>query len=231
MTRGELKTTVRTNLADAAITFYSENDLDDSIQDAYDDIVAMSKCILKKVTSLTFEPYLSYYDFSEFGIADYMGTVAIFNNTTKRWLVDDCSLKDFDRMRRDWEKWTGQPQFWAPSDPERIAIVPKSTGTITSGAFSQIAFTDDYYISSITGTGTFDLYYWAIAPTLTSDSDTFLISSNMQVLLEYYVTGDLIEQATEYTKALGWWTKYYPTLEDYTERVSRINKSDLLLRV
>lgn len=213
MTRGDIKTNIRTNLADAGVTFYSEDDLNDSIQDAYDDIACLSQCILKKVTlNWSVVANLVYIDHKiDQSITDYMGVVAIFNNNTNFWLRDDCSLKDLDRVRRDWENWTGQPQFWCPSDPQRVVVAPHFlTGTTT---------------------GTYDLYYWGLAPTLSSDSDTFLIAADMQQLLEFYVTGDLLEQAQEYKKALGWLTKYYPVIQDYKERVERINKADLLLRV
>lgn len=230
MIRSDIKTNVRINLADSGVTFYSDDDLNDSIQDAYDDISILTRCILKRIT-LNFTSYLTYYNFKDdYGLSDYLGTTAIFNNLTNRWLIDDCSLRDFDRIRRDWENWTGSSQFWAPSDPLRIAIVPKYTGSSVSGAFNSNAFTNAYFIGSTT-LGTFDLYYWATAPTLSTDTDTFLIAADMQDLVEFYVTGDLIEQAQEYTKAAIWWTKYFAQIVIYKDRVSRINKSDLLLRV
>lgn len=209
-TRGQLKLTIRTNLDDAGVTFYSETDLDDSFQDCYEDITCLSQCIVKSVT-LSWVADLSYLNFvSDYGLIDYLAATAIFNYNTNRWLRDDLNLRDFDKLRTDWELWSGTPQFWATCDPLHIAIAPKYSTDVS---------------------GTFKLVYWALAPVLSSDSDTLLVSSDVQSLFEFYVTADLLEQAQEYSKASEFWQKYYTSLEEYSNRVKRINKSDLLLRI
>ena len=97
-TRGQIKNTVRVNLDDLGVTFFSEDDLNDSLQDAYDDIVCLSRCIVKRV-EINWIENLSYYDFAgELGITDYLATVAIFNQVTNRWLRDDLTVRDFDRI-------------------------------------------------------------------------------------------------------------------------------------
>lgn len=235
-TRGQIKTTVRNNLDDSGVSFYSDDDLNDSLQDAYDDIACLSQCIVKTIV-LQWIGDLSYYNFVEdFGITDYMATTAIFNYTTNVWLRDDLNLRDFDKIRRDWETWTGSPQFWAPSDPLHIAIAPRETtgGVSVGGAFNGSAFLPTAFFTNSAAsasTQTFKLYYWAQAPDLASDSSTFLIASDVQDLLEFYTTADLLEQAEEFTKASEYWSKYFEGLVDYSTRVKRNNKSDLLLRV
>lgn len=232
-TRGQIKATVRANLDDAGVTFFSEVDLDEALQDAYDDIVCISQCICKSVT-LNWVGGLTYYDFvNDLAVTDYLATVAIFNTSTNRWLRDDLNLRDFDRLRRDWELWIGAPQFWATSDPKHIAIAPKyAGGTATAGAFAITAFSNAFFIGSgSTNLGTFRLLYWATAPALVSDSNTFLTASDVQNLFEFYATADQLESAEEYSKAAEYWEKYYNSLMEYSERVKRINKSDLLLRV
>lgn len=233
-TRAQIKADVQSNLTDLNLNYFSEADLNDSIQDAYDDIVILTQCIQKKIT-LDWISNLSYYNFNNLGVIDYMGTIAVFNNVTNLWLRDDLSLKDFDRIRRDWELWIGTPIFWAPSDPKHIAIsakylLPASTGgAFFGGAFYGGAF---FTGSSTTVTlGTFILYYWAQAPVLASDSDTFLIASDMDQLLTQYVTADLLEQAQEYTKADGYWKSYFNNIDSYADRVKRNVKADLLLRI
>lgn len=230
MTRLQVKNNVRVNLADAAVSFYSEDDLNDSLQDAYDDIAILTQCINKEVT-LTWPNEIGYLDFlNNFGVDDYLGTVGLFNNTNNRWLSDNLSIRDLDRLRRDWEKWLGTPLFWAPVNFQKIAICPKYTGTVVDGAFFGGAFSDAFYIGSST-LGTFKLAYWATAPVLVNDSSTFLIATDMQTLLEFYCTADLLEQAQEYVKAGAFWLKYYRDVLTYKERVHAINRSDLLMRV
>jgi hypothetical protein len=233
MTRGQLKTILRFNLADIGVTFYSDENLNDSIQDAYDDVACLCKCITKSVT-LSWIPNLSYYDFVvDCNVSDYMGTIGIFNNVTNRWLRDDLTLRHFDGLRIDWENWSGTPEFWTSSDPKRIAIAAKYPGSASrTGAFASDRFTTAFFVdSAVTSVGTFSLLYCAVAPTLTADTDTPLIATDMQYLLEYYVTADMLETAEEFIKAQDYWNKYYSDVEAYAERVKRNNTSDLLLRL
>lgn len=231
-TRGQIKADIQDNLSDLSLNFYSDDDLNQSIQDAYDDVGILTQCIQSKVT-LNWLSNLSYYNFQSLGVTDYLGTIAIFNNVTNLWLRDDLNLKDFDRIRRDWEIWIGTPQFWAPSDPNNIAIAAKYlAGGNNNGAFDPQSFSNAFYIDSTYGTlGSFILYYFTLAPVLVSDTDTFLIASDMQTLITNYCTADLLEQAQEYSKAGTYWTKYFSDIEDYADRVKRNNKSDLLLRI
>lgn len=212
MNLGQIKTSVRTNLNDNGVTFWTDTDFNDSFQDAYDDVVCLSQCVVKS-TTLSWIANLSYYDVVvDCGVLDYLATVAIFNYATNRWLRDDLNLRDFDKFRKDWETWSGTPQFWASSDFSRIAVAPK-------------------YITSIPTPGTFKLVYWTTAPVLFTDGDNFLMASDAQTLLEYYVSADMLEQAQEFSKAAEYWEKYYTDLEEYSDRVKCNNRSDLLLRV
>lgn len=235
ITRAEIKAAVQTNLTDLNINFYSDEDLNNSIQDAYDDIVILTQCIQKRVT-LPWISNLSYYNFrGRFQITDYLGTIAIFNNVSNLWLRDDLSLRDFDRIRRDWENWIGTVMFWAPSDPDNIGVCPKMLNSaITYGAFDAGSFDNDaYYInnSSQSNLGSFVLYYWATAPMLVSDNDTFLMASDQNSTLIQYATADLLEQAQEFNKAGSYWGYYFGNIAEYADRVKRDCKSDLLLRI
>lgn len=229
MTRGQIKTIVSTNLADNQI-FSDSTDLEDSIQDAYDDIAFLTKCIVYTAT-VNWVPNLSYYDFVELGVSSYLGCLAIFNNVNNQWLRDDLSLRDFDNLRTDWEIAIGTPEFWAPSDPKRVAINRKYSGSAVNGAFNASAFTNAYYIGDNGGLGNFTLYYWATAPTLSSDSSTFLIALDVQNLLEFYATADQLEDALEFEKASVYWKKYYSGIDEYAKRVRNSAHADLLLRV
>jgi hypothetical protein len=244
-TRAQIKGDIQTNLTDLNINFYSDTDLNNSVQDAYDDIVSLTQCIQKQVT-LPWKSKLSYYNHKKLLVSDYLGTIAIFNNVTNQWLRDDLSLKDFDRIRRDWETWIGTPLFWAPSDPDNIAVCPKYVGAdpipvppiIVPGVFDDDSYFNSFVIEQaipqppiLPDIGTYTLYYWATAPVLTSDSDTFLIADDKETLLSQYSTADLLEQAQEFNKAGSFWQPYTQDIEDYADRVKRNCKADLLLRV
>ena len=232
-TRGQLKTTIRTNLDDAGVSFYSDDDLNDSLQDAYDDVVCMSQCVTRTVV-LDWISQLTYINFnSDYGLNDYLATVAIFNYATNRWLRDDLTLRDLDRLRRDWELWIGTPQFWCSSDPQHIAIAPKylSDGANNTVAFNPLAFSSAFFVGSVGTLGKFKLVYWSQAPALVSDLSTFLTASDVQNMFEFYCTADMLEGAEEFSKASEYWEKYYNSLIEYSSRVKRNNKHDLLLRV
>lgn len=229
-TRGVIKSIVRTNLNDNGITFWSDSDLNDSIQDAYDDIVCLSQCIPKTAT-FKWIGQLTYYDaIQDLGLTDYLSTVAIFNYSTNLWLRDDLNLRDLDRLRRDWECWIGTPQFWVSTSPRHFAIAPKYPTQRSNGAFSAPAFSEAFYIGS-NSLNSFKILYWATAPILTGDSSTLLTASDVQNMFEFYVTADMLEQAQEFSKAAEFWGKYYDSLTEYSQRVKANNKSDLLLRV
>lgn len=209
-TRASLRDVIQVNLAEKGLStgFFSVDELNESIQDAYNEVVAKSYCLIKN-TTLNFVNDTNYYAFLSLGVADYMGTVGIFNNNTNRWLFDNITARDLDRLRRDWETWYGQPLFWCQHSLKYIIITPKL----------------------LTATGNFKLHYYAFAPTLTSDSDTFLIADDMQTLLELYCTADLLETAEEASKAIIWWDQYFGNLNKYKTRCIDQARSDLLFRV
>lgn len=206
MTFGEIKNNVRSNLADAGVVLYSEDNLSESLQDGYDDVAFQTHCIIKKRTDIDFQ--ISPYIDLTFFIEDYLTTTAIFNNNTKRWLLDCLTVRDFDKIRDDWELWTGSPLFWAQVNFQLNALVP-------------------YYVALPLFKP--DIYYAATAPTITSDSDSPLIASDFQNLLEHYVTADLLEQDEEFVKAGEFWQLYVEQVPEYRNRVKRLAKRDLLL--
>ncbi len=229
MTRGQIKNTIRENLSDLNSVRFTDDDLNESLQDAYDDIAALTQCFTKS-TTLNWEGGLAYYDFKSLGVGDYLGTTAIFNHVTNMFLCDDMSTRNFDQLRRDWETWNGSPQYWSPVSPSRIAIAPHYVPTTGGGAFNPYAFSNAYYIGS-GSLGIFDLYYYATAPVLTSDNQVPLIATDVHDLFEFYVTADMHEQDEQYVKADDFWAKYYEGVDEYKDRVKRINKTDLLMRV
>lgn len=208
MTFGQIKARVAGNLADANTTFYSEEDLIDSLQDGYDDIAFQAKCIIKKAIDIPFR-VSPYYDFSLY-IPDFLQLTAIFNNNTNCFLDDNLSLRDFDKLRSDWELWVGTPQWWCPADLRMNVILPFYS-TIPSQSM--------------------DVYYNAMAPVITDDSETPLIAGDMQKLLEWYCTGDLLEQAEEFTKASAYFSQYNSVLAEYKERCQLAARRDLLITI
>jgi|GEM_PF-4472745 len=224
MTRSQLRANVRANLSDAGITFYQDADINSSLQDAYNDIASKCRCIVNNVT-LNFLSQVNYYDFlagnpdplngglpKNTPVTDFLGVIAIFNNNTNLWLRDDLNKRDFDKIRIDWELWTGQSQYWAPISLKYIAVAPRLQE----------------------GSGTFELWYWGKAPIWTDEDDLVtepLVASDMQTLFEYFATADLLESAEEPIKAMTWWEKYFSNRESYKQRCVDNARADLLQRI
>jgi len=224
MTRSQLRANVRANLSDAGITFYQDADINASLQDAYNDICAKCQCLVKSV-DLNFLSQTVYYDFLNGNpdplnsglpknqpVSDFLGTIAIFNNNSNLWLRDDLNKRDFDKIRIDWELWTGQSQYWCPISLKYIAVAPRLQQ----------------------GVGTFTLWYWATAPILTDEDDLvteMLVAQDVQTMFEYFATFDLLVSAEEIGKATVWFEKYLSNREEYKERCRDNARADLLQRI
>jgi len=202
MTRDQIAANVLENLQSSGIDYYNSDDVNNAIQDGYDDVAIVTGCIQKSVNINVANT--CYYDMLSL-ISDFFAIVAAYNNTTLRWILFD-NLKVFDTVRIDWETWGGiQPMFGSIANFRYIALVP-----ILAAA-----------------SGTITIYYRATAPTL-AFSDTPLIHVDEQVLLEWYATGDLFDQAQEFVKAEIWWDKYFKGLISYRERIGKLALSDYL---
>lgn len=210
MTIGKIKELTRSNLFDAGVTFWAAEDLDDSVQDGYDDVAFQTQCIVKRLNGFPWLDKVGYINFkTRYNVNNYMGTTAIFNNNTNMWLRDDVVVRHFDQLRRDWEVWCGQPQFWAPVSNEYIVVVPRMPQA----------------------TGSFDLIYWEAAPVILDDTHVPLIATDMQGLLELYSTADMLEQAQEYVKASKWWDQYQSGITEYSKRTKNLARKDQLLTI
>ena len=216
----DIKTNIKQNLGNS--DFYPDIDIDDSVQDAYDEIVMLSQCIVKK-TTLPFISNLTYYNFRDatnfptIYVADLMAVTAIFSNVTNLWLRDSKTLKDLDKERLDFENWLGNAILWTPTnDYRRYTIMPKQ----------------------VIASGTFDLYYWSKAPVVVN-SEAPLIPTDFQNLIELYSTADLLESAEEFSKASNFWNEFYGISKGQQtfdagiyalcQRTKNLAKSDLLM--
>jgi len=208
-TLAQIRANVEANLNDNQV-FFEQTSVNASIQDAYNEVAAKCRCIIKS-TNLAQQANKPYYAPLALGVTDYMGVIGIYNNDTSFWLRDDISLRDFDRIRRDWEIWAGEPQFWAPHSLAYFAVTPN--------------------LSQVTGANTFTLWYWGTAPSLSTDASVPLIAADMQSLLEDYATADQLEAAEEVSKAQPYWQRYMMRREQYKERCIKSAKYDLLMRL
>lgn len=209
---GQLRTNVYQSLGDTGQTLYTPSDINASIQDAYNEVAAKTTNIVKTATGLNWSTATKgvYFDFvTDFGITDFMSVISIFDYNSNQYLNDVLSYRDLNRVRPDWELWRGNPQYWVPHSLKYTIICPVLSSP----------------------TGTFDLTYYASAPTLSNDSSIPLIATDMQAMLEEYATADLLESMEEFRKAVIWWNEYYEDLSLYKQRCHNLAKLNFLPRV
>ena len=178
---------VRSNLNDLGVTFYTQTDILDSVQDSCDQVTIRSG-LIEATFDVPFQAQVGYYDLSAV-IGNFYTVTQIYNNQTRQWLTP-LTTSDYDSMRDDWELWNGAPQFFTPIDYKRVVVVPRPPAT----------------------NGSMKVYYKAISPTLTP-ATTLPFPANVTRVPEHYATADLLEQAREYGKAKVAWDASNEMLE------------------
>lgn len=179
MNRTQIATNVQRNLDDLSANFYNlDSDIVPAIQDGYDLIAALCETI-ESSSPISFVAGRAFYDFKTL-IPTYLRIFGIYNNNTNRWM-EPVSLLDLCAMRHDWECCAGEPYCFLPIDWRTVALFP------------QIA----------SATGTMTVLYKATADTLGVNNEPQLPFGEHNAL-ENYATGDLLDQAQEFSKALDY---------------------------
>lgn len=190
MTKEQIITRTRDELADNGVTYYSSDDLFDSFDDGYEE-VALYTGVIEKYTTLPLIDDTVYYNLYE-SINDYIRPFAIYNPDINDWM----SHKDhsyFRKIRADWERATGSSEFYSFMDFQRIAVFPhKSTANGTE----------------------LEVFYKARPVKPVSLDTTPEIPEQFQVVLQFYMMSDLFAQATEWTKANIYFQKYFEKLNE-----------------
>lgn len=205
MTRDEIAQNVATNLNSSGYSFFSGDDINASIQDAYDDLSTYCGQIEKSKT-VAYQSKLVYYDFSSL-ISDFYAVTAIYDYNKKRWLIDN-STQALDQVRWDWENWSGGSIWFIPHDPKLVALCPRQDVAV----------------------GNMEVFYRAKADTL-SGTSVPKIKSDAVKALEFYATGDLLESAKEYAKADVWLNQYLEVRERYKSDVKTLSAADRIIMI
>ncbi len=168
--------------------YYDTQAINDSVQDGLDELCAFSGCVYKSA-NLPFTQYTTYYDLLTL-LPDYIGVVAVWNNTIRRWMFPQ-SLKKFNQVRIDWDNAYGTPYYFSPINHRYMAI---------------------YMKPSVANYGQMFVFYRASAPVL-SDISILPVPDEHLIALESYSTVDLWEQAQEWGKAQEQFKTYVSQLE------------------
>lgn len=202
-TRDQIASKILENLENVGASFFTSTDVNNSIQDAYDDITCYCGQI-EKSALVSLQANLSYYDLSTL-ISDYLAVTAIYNYTTSKWL-ENIGRPELDLKRWDWELWEGNLQWFFPLDVKYIGVCPRVNAT----------------------TGTMEVFYRAKANTLSASSVPFILKDYSK-LIEFYATGDLLESIKEFVKADIWLSQYLELRERYKIANKQLANADRIL--
>jgi hypothetical protein len=202
MTRDQLTVNIANTLKDAGLSFFTSTDINNAIQDGYDEISAFCHQI-DATGNITLVVNKTYYNVPTL-LSDFLTVVAVYNNNTKRWL-DPTSPRILRDTRWDWENWIGEPKFFFPHSWEYIGIAPKP-GILSANP-------------------TLTLFYRAQADTLASSSIPKL-NTNYNRLIESYAVFDLLTQAREYKKAQSFYKDYIAGIKEYKCETKSFASSD-----
>lgn len=204
----DIKGRVRTNLDDAGVTFYTDVDITDSIQETYNEVVILTES-MECMREISFQDSLVYYDLSAL-IPDYFRPLAIYNKNNKRWL-DFKDISYVQQIRHDWELAQGQPEIFMLMDFRYIALFPRLE----------------------TASGSMEIFYKAKANVLRDTSVPVLPDGNT-IVLEEGATADLLEQKEEFTKAGMYFSNYmdkiykirtHVNMRPFPDRVSEMREA------
>ncbi len=170
--------------------YYQEQDVNDSLQDGVSEVCAFSGCIYK-TAALPFTAHTTYYDMLTL-LPDYIGVVALWNDTIRRWMFP-TSIKKLNQQRIDWDVAYGTPYYFVPINHRYVAIWLKP---------------------SVPNYGRMFVFYRAAAPTLT-DQEPIPIPDEHITALELYSITDLWEQAQE-------WGKAAESMKDYLDNLNNL---------
>jgi hypothetical protein len=183
---------VQTDLFEAGLKWFSQDDIFAAIQSACDKVNAL----LGLIDHTTFIPQIGspYYDFRQ--IPDFMYVTGIYNPSTLLWL-EGMSYRMMKAVYQTYLAF-GNPQYYNIADFYRLTIWPFNT--VGSGVLFVVykAIYPKIFIPGPNYNG--DGYYnWDHIP--------LLPYSIAKQVLEYFAVADLMEQAREFSKAKLWWGK------------------------
>ncbi len=210
MTRGSIKIAAQRHLGDIGATYYDAEDINGSIQDAYNCLATETECI-KRFTNFTIPANVNYVNLYE-SIPNYLSTLAVYDVDNKRFLFDYTSWPlGFRNLGQNWEATFGTQINWAPVDLQQIVFYPRQTVSknviIFYSATPNLLELSEYEDKDLT------------------ELD---LPADFEDLLVKYVRADMLESGFEFKKALKLWKEFDAEFTHFEERIKNFNNADLL---
>lgn len=184
MTKREIREEVVRRLREsAAPTFWSEADVNASIDDGYEEISDASEWYERRQT-IALLPRRPYYDMRRVATSEFLVAGPAYNNTTSRWLIP-ATVGALDQSDNRWEARI--------SEPDRIVV--RGVWFVMYWPFKGVA------------AGSVKQYYAAIPPQLEDDEEPGFHDACHYGLVEYALF-DLFAQDAEADLAYSAWKEY-----------------------
>ncbi len=186
MTFGELKAEVFRRLQEvaAAPVFWTEDDVETAINDAYAELSDATEWYERSFT-ISLLAHRPYYDLRRLLTREALSLTKAFNVQTNRWLIPSC-VQDLDRGDTRWESTVGSPERFFLRGLWWLGYWPLSTAE--GGEVTQ--------------------YYAALPPDLARDTDVPGFALSQHYGLVEGALADLWIQDAEVTLASQAWAAY-----------------------
>ena len=202
MNFSEMQAEVRVRIDEATANFWSDADIQDSLNEGYMEISDATEWYERKA-NVPMWKNRTYFDMRELLPDTYLAAKRCQNNTTDHWLVP-TTIRAQDKIYAQWERTSGEPEYFFTRGIYWIGFYPKPD--------------DD--------NGSARLYYSALPPAMSSDTDEPQIPEEYHMGIVAYAVYDLLAQDAETQKALQWFAEYQMYESNLNEYVSGRLKKD-----
>lgn len=109
MTFGQMKAAVRRKLNESSATFWTDQDIEDALNDAYAEMADATEFYERQAT-IDLLPSRTYYDLTSVLPDTFLSPRRAYNVTTSRWLDPTDPLDQDRHTDSQWELTSGQPE-------------------------------------------------------------------------------------------------------------------------
>ncbi len=176
-----MQSAVRTALNESTAVFFSDADIQESLNDGYAEMCDATECY-EREAMLPSLASRTYHDLSTILPDIFLSPRRVFNVTTNQWL-SPASPRQLDDGFLQWELVPGEPQRMFMRGNWWLGTFPKP---------------------SADGLG-YRLYYSSIAPEMVDDTDEPVFPREFHQGIVVYALSDLNSQQRETANALMYW--------------------------
>jgi len=197
MNFGEMKAEVRTRLNELTANYWSDQDIEDALNEGLDEISDATEWF-ERMTTITFWSGRTYLDARSTLSDTFLAPKRCINNQTGKWM-EPSHVRNQDARQRQWEKVSTEPEQFFMRGIWWLGFYPKPKAD----------------------SGSMRLYFSSLPAPMSLDDDEPEFPSEYHMGIVDYALYDLMAQDAETKKALIFWQEYsgYETgLKQYVQQ-------------